>query len=74
VTTDSNDSDRTDGKREHSEHAVEINNQGLYELAKEKVTDGTNSLLDEHFGALGEWIAATLVKLDDLRLEFRPTK
>jgi hypothetical protein len=61
VTTDSNDSDLAGDEREYSEHAVEK-------------TDGTNSLLDEHFGALKEWIAATLVKLDDLRLEFRPTK
>ena len=48
------------------EHAVEITYEGLYELAAETVADGTNTLLDEHFGALGGWIAATLVKLADL--------
>lgn len=50
----------------HVEHAVEITYEGLYELAEETVADGTNTLLDEHFGALGGWIAATLVKLADL--------
>jgi hypothetical protein len=29
-------------------------------------------LLDDHFGALGGWIASTLVKLGDLKLVFRP--
>jgi hypothetical protein len=29
-------------------------------------------LLDEHFGALGGWIASTLVKLGDLGLDFLP--
>jgi hypothetical protein len=48
------------------EHAVEITFEGLYELAEQTVADGTNTLLDEHFGALGGWIAATLVKLADL--------
>ena len=55
-----------------TEHAIEINYEGLYELAEETVADGTNSLLDEHFGALGGWIASTLVKLGDLRLDFLP--
>ena len=54
------------------EHAVEITYEGLYELAEETVADGTNSLLDEHFGVLGGWIASTLVKLGDLGLEFLP--
>ena len=44
----------------------------LYELAEETVADGTNTLLDEHFGALGGWIAATLVKLGDLELVVLP--
>jgi len=55
-----------------SEHAVEITYEGLYELAEATVADGTNSLLDEHFGVLGGWIASTLVKLGDLGLEFLP--
>ena len=54
------------------EHAVEITYEGLYELAEETVADGTSTLLDEHFGALGGWIASTLVKLGDLHVAFLP--
>ncbi|MGB7880877.1 MAG: hypothetical protein WBL31_19080, partial [Ilumatobacteraceae bacterium] len=55
-----------------TEYAAEITFEGLYELAEETVADGTSTLLDEHFGALGGWIAATLVKLGDLDLDFLP--
>ncbi len=55
-----------------TEYAVEITYEGLYELAEETVADGTNTLLDEHFGVLGGWIAATLVKLGDLNLSYLP--
>ncbi|MFZ4719527.1 MAG: hypothetical protein ACOYMR_08880 [Ilumatobacteraceae bacterium] len=48
------------------EHAVETTYEGLYELAEAALDDGASTLLDEHFGALGGWIAATLVKLADL--------
>ncbi len=54
------------------EFAVEVTYEGLYELAEETVADGRSSLLDEHFGALGGWIAASLVKLGDLNLAFLP--
>lgn len=54
------------------EYAVEITYEGLYELATETLADGTSSLLDEHFGALGGWVASTLVRLGDLRLAFLP--
>lgn len=50
-----------------TEHAVEITYEGLYELAESTLADGASELLDEHFGALGGWIAATLVKLADIR-------
>lgn len=49
------------------DHAVEVTYEGLYELAEDTLADGASSLLDDHFGALGGWIAATLVKLGDLR-------
>jgi hypothetical protein len=49
------------------DHAVEVTYEGLYELAEAALADGASELLDEHFGALGGWIAATLVKLADLR-------
>lgn len=48
------------------EHAVEATYEGLYELAQDALDNGASSLLDDHFGALGGWIAATLVKLADL--------
>jgi len=55
------------------EYAVEITYEGLYELAGETVADGRSTLLDDHFGALGGWITATLVRLGDLGLSFLPT-
>jgi hypothetical protein len=54
------------------EHAVEITYEGLYELAEETLADGASTVLDDHFGALGGWIASTLVKLGDLKLDFLP--
>jgi len=53
-------------------YAIEVAYEGLYELALDTLADGTSTLLDDHFGALGGWIAATLVKLGDLRLGFLP--
>ena len=55
------------------EYAIEITYEGLYELAEETLADGSSKLLDEHFGALGGWIASMLVRLGDLRLEFLPS-
>jgi hypothetical protein len=54
-------------------HAVEIGYEGLYELAEEALADGSSKLLDEHFGALGGWIASILVRLGDLRVEYIPS-
>jgi hypothetical protein len=54
------------------EYAIEVTYEGLYELAEETLADGASTMLDDHFGALGGWIASTLVKLADLKLEFRP--
>ena len=51
---------------EAAEYAVEATYEGLYELAEDALDDGASTLLDDHFGALGGWIAATLVKLADL--------
>jgi hypothetical protein len=48
------------------DHAVEATYEGLYELAEAALDDGASTLLDDHFGALGGWIAATLVQLADL--------
>ncbi len=57
-----------------SEYAVEITYEGLYELASEALADGTSTVLDQDFGALGGWIASTLVKLGDLEMRFLPTE
>ena len=54
------------------EYGIEITYEGIYELAEETLADGASKLLDEHFGALGAWIATTLVKLGDLKLNFLP--
>lgn len=54
------------------DYAVEITYEGLYELAEETLADGASTLLDDHFGALGGWIASTLVRLGDLKLEYLP--
>jgi len=56
------------------EFAIEIGYEGLYELAEQTLADGASTLLDEHFGALGGWIAATLVRLGDLKLAFLPAE
>ena len=52
---------------EPPDHAVEVTYEGLYELAEITLADGASTLLDDHFGVLGGWIAATLVRLADLR-------
>lgn len=54
------------------DHAAEIVYHGVYELAEDTLADGTNKLLDEHFGSLGGWVAATLVKLGDLQFSYHP--
>jgi hypothetical protein len=56
-----------DSDSNEPDHAVEATYEGLYELAEAALDDGASTLLDDHFGALGGWIAATLVKLADLR-------
>ncbi|MGA0878901.1 MAG: hypothetical protein ACO3SP_07255 [Ilumatobacteraceae bacterium] len=55
------------------EHAVETTYEGLYTLREESLADGANTMLDDHFGALGGWIAAMLVKLGDVPYVFFPT-
>jgi hypothetical protein len=54
------------------DHAAEIVYVGAYELAEATLADGTNALLDEHFGSLGGWVASTLVRLGDLQLAYHP--
>ncbi len=57
---------------EATSHAIEVTYEGIYELAEETLADGSSRLLDEHFGALGGWIASMLVRLGDLGVEYLP--
>ena len=57
---------------DHTDFALEITYEGEYELAEETLQDGTSAVLDDHFGALGHWVASTLINLGDLKLEFVP--
>jgi len=61
----------SDDEGDEPDFAIEVTYEGLYELAEPTLADGASTLLDDHFGALGGWIASTLVKLADLQLEFR---
>ena len=50
-------------------HAMEFAFEGAYELDDKTLGDG--SLLDDHFSAMGGWIASMLVRLGDLPLTYR---
>jgi hypothetical protein len=52
------------------EHAIELGWEGSYELDEETLADPGR--LDGGFGPLGGWIAASLVRLADIDLEFLP--
>ncbi len=54
------------------EHAIEVTYEGLYELSEESLADGASTLLDDHFGALGGWVAAMLVRMGDVKYSFLP--
>jgi len=62
------------GTRQPAQHGAELVYQGVYALAEATLADGTNSVLDEHFGTLGGWVAATLVKLGDLAFDYHSTQ
>jgi hypothetical protein len=55
---------------DNAEYAIEVSYEGSYELDEETLKDGSS--LDDHFAAMGGWIASTLVKLGDLELEYLP--
>ena len=52
------------------EWAIEVSYEGTYELGEAVLNDGAE--LDEHFGDLGGWVSSALVRLGDLKLEYRP--
>jgi hypothetical protein len=47
-----------------------VSYEGSYELDETTLEDG--GILDTHFGAMGGWISATLVRLGDLKFEYLP--
>jgi len=49
-------------------HALELAYEGSYELGDKALGDG--AILDDHFSALGGWIASMLVRLGDLPLTY----
>ena len=52
------------------EFALEVSYEGIVPLEEAALADG--SILDERFGAMGGWVASTLVKLGDLKLSYLP--
>jgi hypothetical protein len=52
------------------DYALEVSYEGSYELDEATLEDG--SILDTHFSSMGGWIASTLVRLGDLKLDFLP--
>jgi hypothetical protein len=58
------------GNLDEAEYAIEISYEGSYEFDEATLKDG--SILDEHFSAMGGWIASILVKVGDLTYDFLP--
>ncbi len=59
-----------DHELQRTEAAIEVSYEGIYMLSEAALADQAAMAAD--FGALGGWIASSLVKLGDLKLEFRP--
>jgi len=55
---------------EDGEFAIEVSYEGTVALEEGTLADG--SVLDDQFGAMGGWVASTLVRLGDLKFEFLP--
>jgi hypothetical protein len=47
-------------------HAIDMAYSGTYELGEGVLADGSSSVLDDHMGTLGTWIASMLVRLGDI--------
>ncbi|CAN5827554.1 hypothetical protein BH24ACT3_BH24ACT3_00580 [soil metagenome] len=59
-----------DRDMEDSHDAIEVSYEGSYEVEESVLADG--AILDDHFSAMGGWIASTLVRLGDLKFAFHP--
>ena len=55
-----------------TEYAFEVSYEGSVPLEEEALADG--SILDQRFGVLGGWVASTLVRLGDLKLQHLPAE
>ena len=53
-----------------AEYAIDVSYEGAYELDEAGLSDGAE--LDQHFTALGGWIASMLVRIGDLKLRYKP--
>ena len=60
------------GDLDADDWALEVSYEGSYELEEETLADG--SILAAHFSSMGGWIASTLVRLGDLKLDFLPAE
>jgi hypothetical protein len=58
------------GGLDEAEYAIEVSYEGSYEFDEATLKDG--SILDDHFSAMGGWIASVLVRLGDLTYDFLP--
>jgi hypothetical protein len=52
------------------EYAIEVSYEGSYEVGEEVLADGAQ--LDDHLSAMGGWISSVLVRVGDLKWDFRP--
>ncbi len=59
-----------DDNLEDRQYALEVSYDGSYELGEPTLSDG--SILDDHFKAMGGWIASVLVRLGDVKLSYLP--
>ena len=51
-------------------YAIEVSYEGTYEFGDDVLEDG--AIIDQHFSALGGWIASLLVKLGDVPFDYHP--
>jgi len=58
------------GNLDEAEYAIEVSYEGSYEFDEATLKDG--SILDDHFSAMGGWIASVLVRVGDLTYDFLP--
>jgi hypothetical protein len=53
-----------------AERAVEVSYEGMYRFDDTALAD--RATVDAHFEAMGRWVASSLIRLGDLKLDFLP--